>query len=360
MENIFAIYKSVLSGSQRPWLQQNSDIEKFRHLLNSDLRKSADDSPRFFRNCETAFKKLNLDIENDVLIEFKQFSQVPIFRHFVFDSTAYYDKKTEFYQYLIKNTLQSAYSYITSNIPTINIPINVYEIFLVFNKLESLMFSSFKINDLQKENQFVINYLKLCFYILHSALKQHYFQIINFEILTQNELKYRLINSIDGSVNEELQRLMEKFDLPKVENEHLATDTPEPYGSVVAAPSLHSFRYKHFDTKSDNLSDLLDSLKKNGFVAQDTGLRSFKKIFSGESIDKPVVWIGTIADLSYFIKTIHNTQKIVEDLKQKHWEITLKCFVDHEMQPFDREKLRTAKKPVSSFEKIENAAKLLI
>lgn len=120
-----------------------------------------------------------------------------------------------------------------------------------------------------------------------------------------------------------------------------------------------SFTYKYLATNSDNLTDLFDSLKKNGFISKDTTLHNFKKVFSGKEIDTPIVWTGNMSDLNYFVKLIHNKNKLVVDLKQHQWKVTCKCFVQHNGQKFDRIKLKQQKKPKSTFHLLENAVRLI-
>lgn len=123
--------------------------------------------------------------------------------------------------------------------------------------------------------------------------------------------------------------------------------------------TYHSFYYKKFDSKNDNLNDLHDNLKLNKFIHHETKLVHFKKIFSGKEITNQIIWTGNQSELAYFVKLIHNDKKLVEDLKQRQWEITLNCFVQKEEIQFDRNKLRTAQKPKSTALLIEKAVRLL-
>lgn len=109
-----------------------------------------------------------------------------------------------------------------------------------------------------------------------------------------------------------------------------------------------SFRYKKYNECYSQLTDLMNALKKRNLIESNTDLASFRKIFSGESIDKQVIWIGNISELSYFIKQLHNELKYVEDLKQQQWAVTINCFIQVNNEPYDRTKLRTQKVPSTS------------
>jgi hypothetical protein len=123
---------------------------------------------------------------------------------------------------------------------------------------------------------------------------------------------------------------------------------------------FNSFKYIHLETEPDNIGEVYDSLKSKKFIHKDTTLVVFKKIFSGQPIDQQVIWTGNISDLHYFIKLIHSINESVENLKQHHWEVACKCFVDKNGKPFDRVKLKDQKKPKLTALLIEKAAKHLI
>ncbi|ARV08247.1 hypothetical protein BTO05_00810 [Winogradskyella sp. PC-19] len=110
----------------------------------------------------------------------------------------------------------------------------------------------------------------------------------------------------------------------------------------------HSFTYKKWQFESTNLTYLKESLIDKKLIASDTELKHFRKVFSGEEIEKPIVWTGNISELSYFIKQLHNELKLVEDLKQQQWAVTINCFIQENGEQYNRTKLRTQKVPATS------------
>jgi hypothetical protein len=106
-----------------------------------------------------------------------------------------------------------------------------------------------------------------------------------------------------------------------------------------------SFTYKHIATYPEKLNDLRDILVKKNFIAPQTNIRDFKKVFSGEEIKTKVIWTGNISELYFFIKYLHNDSQKVEYLKQKQWEVTLKCFQLNDSRVIDKTKLRSQKPP---------------
>jgi hypothetical protein len=119
-----------------------------------------------------------------------------------------------------------------------------------------------------------------------------------------------------------------------------------------------SFTYINNLTGQSNLTGLKDSLIRKKLIASDTDLKDFRKVFSGEAIEKPIVWTGNISELSYFIKQLHNVLKLVTNLKQKQWAVTTICFIQENGKPFERSKFRTQKVPATS-KNIDSALKTL-
>ncbi len=123
---------------------------------------------------------------------------------------------------------------------------------------------------------------------------------------------------------------------------------------VIAKPKTklkskhNSFTYKKWRFESTNLTYLKESLIDKKLIASDTELKHFRKAFSGEEIEKPIVWTGNISELSYFIKQLHNELKLVENLKQQQWAVTIKCFIQENGEQYNRTKLRTQKVPTTS------------
>jgi len=124
--------------------------------------------------------------------------------------------------------------------------------------------------------------------------------------------------------------------------------SPEPPAKIATSAKFHSFKYKKFNNSQDLLKKLFSSLKSKGFIAKDTDLKDFKKIFSGEAIEKPVVWTGNKSELCYFIKQLATEQNKVEDLKFKHWEVATICFVYPNNKGIDRDQLKGQKAPATA------------
>lgn len=133
-------------------------------------------------------------------------------------------------------------------------------------------------------------------------------------------------------------------------------DTPKVKPSKKA--NTRSFLYKNLSIGAENLTDLLKSLKKHHFVAEDTPLPNFRAVFSEKEISETILWTGNLSELAHFIKTLHNTAKKVEDTKQKQWEITINCFQMADGTVLSKDKLRAQKEPARAAI-IEKAVQIL-
>ena len=120
-------------------------------------------------------------------------------------------------------------------------------------------------------------------------------------------------------------------------------ETPQP--PIKTKPSALSFNYIDNAKGYQNITYLMESLKRNALIHKDTKLTHFRSVFSGKAIEQKIIWTGNISELAHFIKTLHNTAKKVEDTKQKQWEITINCFEMADGTELTKDKLRTQKTP---------------
>ncbi|MEX0966742.1 MAG: hypothetical protein WD077_05855 [Bacteroidia bacterium] len=154
-------------------------------------------------------------------------------------------------------------------------------------------------------------------------------------------------NSLKG-INEIMKEIYEEYfniieGKPNLKNKQIPSST-------------HSFTYLQYAVDPDKLANLYESLKFTHLIDAGTNLSNFNKVFSNKEIKTPTTWTGSISQLYYFIKLIHNDWKLIKNLKQEQWKVTCQCFVDADGNSFDRKKFRSMKKPVKTAHIIENAA----
>ncbi len=117
-----------------------------------------------------------------------------------------------------------------------------------------------------------------------------------------------------------------------------------------ARNNIKSFEYIYLQTESENITNLLKELKRLKLVDQVTELKHFRSVFTNKEVVQKINWTGNLSELSFFIKTIHNTSKKVKYTKQKLWEITVNCFQMANGSILEQSKLRGQKKPATSNE----------
>lgn len=179
------------------------------------------------------------------------------------------------------------------------------------------------------------------------------------------ELKLRTIDSREYNKNDYTysEYLLNYF---KLEEEYLNNPTPAislPFLTNKPKPKKNSniqqsFKYLSFDTNPDAITNLRDSLIKNNFIDENTKLTDFKKVFSGGEINSKIIWKGNISELSFFIKNLIMDKNSIQDLKLKHWKVTINCFVMDDESEITTANLRGAKLP-ARLNLIENALKNL-
>ncbi len=127
------------------------------------------------------------------------------------------------------------------------------------------------------------------------------------------------------------------------------------HSSIIPIPNLKTSADKHPESKnpvisrknkvlpiaytqSDDFSPstlnktykaLLDKL-----IHADTIFDDFESIFYNQKPSTPIVWIGGIESLCYFIKQIHLERKLIKQIPKNIWKVSLELFVDENGNKF--------------------------
>jgi len=124
--------------------------------------------------------------------------------------------------------------------------------------------------------------------------------------------------------------------------------------------AFHSYKLINYPANNNKLTDVLTYLKKINKVHEDCTLKDFKKVFSGEPIDNPIIWTGGISGLYYFIKKLTELENVtIEPCKDNHWLIATKCFIEEGGKKYTVSRIKSQKVPKKSFLEIEKAVKFL-
>jgi len=99
------------------------------------------------------------------------------------------------------------------------------------------------------------------------------------------------------------------------------------------------------------LYDVYHFLVKHRFVSEETNKNQFSKLFLGEQLQKPMIWIGVHAELKHFFLTMSPILKS----KNKMWVRVATYFLEEKGNSFNTKSLRQA-----SLEKMDQGRKSLI
>ncbi|MBX2913234.1 MAG: hypothetical protein KF717_13735 [Cyclobacteriaceae bacterium] len=333
MSNQTKILDDILNQGLRPWLEKNSLDDKFAPKLRS-LKDTSTDYPfryeinflRPFDNKTKYYSKLILNtVKSDVERLYNLISE---------------DHTENLIRYWLDDTL---YKRLKTRLKDIGKLIKEKDFQLVYIDPKK---ASIELDQAHKANTYIIQLLKLAYMQLYLEIQDAFSTWIDDKLVIEDFFTQLLLEPVP---NEKFLTEIQTIEIEATEKP-VRKQTPPP-----TVNSFHSFTYKQINTAQEKITDLCSSLKFNNLISQDTTVPNFKRVFTNSEIKTPVVWTGTISELFYFIKLIHNDLKLVENLKQKQWEVTCQCFVDTEGNPFDRSKFRSQKKPKLTAAKIEKS-----
>jgi len=188
---------SILWGSLRPWSKKNQDEEKFRHLLNQNVRKQKNNVGPFFTELINAYNKTGITLEIENIKEFSDLTKIPADSDIIGKITplelpAFFNKQTEFYTYLIRNEYLGTIIYVY-HFSNTKCDIDVrYLIYKIFQQIESILTKINEVAHTDKSTVFIIEILKINLYFIHQELQRLFSVHFDFEILSENELIYRV------------------------------------------------------------------------------------------------------------------------------------------------------------------------
>lgn len=210
---------------------------------------------------------------------------------------------------------------------------------------------NFEVTPEHKTDTFILQLLKIAFVKIYLEI-QEIFKHLNKEfLLSERDIYDQFFN----------QNLPENSFLKKNKIATIIEKVPSSSISAIKKDSVSrlSFTYKKFDTDSDKLTDLFQSLKENSFIAKDNPLANFKRAFSGKEVSNQVIWSGSTNEFYYFVHLILNEYKLVEPIKRNYWSVACKCFIRFDGTQFDRKKLKEGVKPEANSELLEDVVKLI-
>ncbi len=336
MKNYFKVLDNILYKGLRPWLEANNPDEKFASMISGVKQIEFTFQPKYEIQFERPFNNKTKYYTKLILNEKIRTTNLLL-------ETLQEDETPQLIKYRLNATLNKK---LKTNIKDIGTIIKEQQFELSYINPRK---TTFDIDQEHKTNTFVFQLLKTSLIHIYLEIQEAFKDWIQDEFVIEDFYSQLLFEPIP-----------DKFYIRKIINIEVGkVNTPKQKDtSTTKKVSLASFTYIKLDTNPDNLNDLCDNLKKNGFIHHKTKVTNFKKVFSGKKITTPIIWTGYPSEFSYFIKLIHNRHKLVAYLKQKQWKVAVQCFVKEDGSHFDTS-IRKLQRPASTGSKIEKAVSLL-
>lgn len=182
------------------------------------------------------------------------------------------------------------------------------------------------------ECTYIFHYLILSLIRMYMEFQQHFIALIE----SDKQL------TVDDFFVQMLQwRKPENIGIVQIQKNEEFPQIEQPKTNTTKENVL-SFIYTKLSTNPDNLTYLMDSLKKNNFIASDTSITDFKHAFSGKKVDNPIRWITHFGGLLDLFRQL-NENKLIEFDGSNMYKIVCACFVDKDGISFDENKFRNGK-----------------
>jgi hypothetical protein len=121
------------------------------------------------------------------------------------------------------------------------------------------------------------------------------------------------------------------------------TNSSNSLRSTDQLPNAYSL--KKYLYNISKIKQLWTSLKESKLISDSIMLKDFRKIFKNERLDNPIVWMGTLEELKYFVKLLHSDYELIDNLDKDIWKVTASIFVDKDNHNYDWQKFRGQKDP---------------
>jgi DNA-directed RNA polymerase subunit L len=337
MSNVPTVFEEIIHGGLRPWLDSNKPDAKFAPMISSVKAVNPAfqtlyeiDFIRPFNNKTKYYHKLIVNEANsycNLIVELIN-----------------EDKNEQLMKYWLNDTLNKR---LKTRIKEVGKLIRENDYSIVYINPHKLTYQE---DSDHKTDTYIFQLLKVALIKSFLEIQEAFKFLINDDILIEDDFYTQLL--IEPIPD---KSYLKAIPAPIIIEEAATIEQIKPANTQVIN-TFNSFTYKQLSKQPDDVINVFDGLKNSKFIADDSSKTDFKKIFSDKEINKPVVWTGTISDLHYFVKLIHNINKSVVDLKQHQWEVACKCFVRPDGSQFDRQQLKEQKKPKSTAALLEKIA----
>lgn len=323
MQNQLTLFDRILKGDLCPWLNENKPDEKFASKL-SEIQTFDPEFPlaysiEFYRPFNHKTKYYNKQLLNETV----RYTNTVI-------SAIQQNTDNRIIKFALNDTLnkklKTKLKFIGDLIKDKNLDI----------KYINPAHTAFDVDADHKTETYIIHLLKTCFMAIYLEIQDKFKVHIEDVLVKEDFFAQLLFEPVPVH-----SFIKEVAPIINVENEAKTVETV----SIAPKNSILSFTYLKLKHESENLTNLFDSLKLYNLIDQGTSLPNFKKVFSGKVVTTPIKWTGNQSEFYYFIQLLYTKWELMEDVKQRQWEIAVHCFVNKNNTSFDRTKLKNSKTP---------------
>lgn len=218
---------------------------------------------------------------------------------------------------------------------------NVLDLDDIFNQ------RNYSVTPQKNECTYIFHYLILSLIRYYMEFQQHYIhdldpdKLVDIDTFFVQVLQWRTPDNVGLEKIQQIEiEQVQEVEKRKDENEILA------------------FTYTKLNSNPDNITYLMDSLKKSNFIATDTSITDFKHVFSGKKVDNPIRWTTHFGGLLDLFRKLKKNNLIQFD-GNNMYKIVAACFVDENGDTFEENKFRNGKISKEITERITKAVNLM-
>lgn len=204
--------------------------------------------------------------------------------------------------------------------------------------------------------------------LLHNECTYIYHYMILALIRCYLEFQHHFIESIESdkqlSIDDFFVQMLqwkapEKIGIEEIKRIEIEPEKPTKKSKTEQdANKPLSFTYTKSGKNTENITNLMDCLKRYGFIASDTSITDFKHVFSGKKVDNPIRWTTYFGGLLDLFRQLNQNHLIKFDGKNIY-RIVCACFVDKDGTPFVEEQFNNGKISKLITEQISKAVQLM-
>lgn len=154
-------------------------------------------------------------------------------------------------------------------------------------------------------------------------------------LTTYNKQTYQFIKPLQGFADRSITEII--------------LDQPSFFEDIIPEPEKQqAFTIKNYYIDDLAFADAFNTLVKHDFIHPDTDEKTFAGIFQNKMPNPKIKWIGTLSDLVFFVKQLHNDYKIIDNLGKRIWKVTDKLFVDESGNSFGSKRYSGQKPPANT------------